>query len=62
MHKRHYEAGLRWSDQLEVDYIPVAALRRHDPAHDEYPHLARGPGEQLRVITHSTDSVAYRVV
>jgi hypothetical protein len=62
MHHRLYETGMRWSDQLEVDYIPMAALRRHDPAHADYPHLARGPGEQLHVITHYTDSVVYRVV
>ena len=62
MHHRLYETGMRWSDQLEVDYIPLAALRRHDSAHAEYPHLTRGPGEQLQVITHSADSVVHRVV
>lgn len=62
MHQRLYETEMRWSDQLEVDYIPLAALCRHDPAHAEYPHLTRGPGEQLHVITHFTDSVMHRVI
>ncbi|HEY7834715.1 MAG TPA: aminoglycoside adenylyltransferase domain-containing protein [Ktedonobacterales bacterium] len=62
MHMRLFETGMRWSDQLEVDYIPLAGLRRHDPAHANYPHLGRGAGEQLRIITHSTDSVVHRAI
>lgn len=62
MHQRLYATGMRWSDQLEVDYIPLAALRRHDPARAEYPHLTRGPGQHLQVITHYADSVVHRVI
>lgn len=61
MHQHLYETGVRWADQLEVVYIPVAALRRHDPAHADHPYLGRGPGEQLRVITLHTDWVVHRV-
>lgn len=62
MHDRLAARGMRWSDQLEVVYIPVAALRRHDPAHASHPYLGRGLGEHLRVITLHTDWVANRAV
>ncbi len=62
MHDRLSASGMRWADQLEMVYIPVAALRRHDPAHATHPYLGRGPGERLRVITLHTDWVAQRVV
>jgi len=62
MHDRLYASGMRWADQLEVVYIPVAALRRHDPAHANHPYLGRGPGERLRVVTFHTDWVVHRVV
>jgi hypothetical protein len=62
MHQRLYGTSMRWADQLEVVYIPLAALRRHDPAHADHPYLGRGPGERLRVITLHTDWVAQRVV
>src|SRR5262245_29716395 len=61
MHDRLYASGMRWADQLEMVYIPVAALRRHDPAHANHPYLGRGPGEHLRVITLHTDWVVHRV-
>jgi hypothetical protein len=62
MHQRLFETSMRWSDQLEVVYIPVTALRRHDPAHADHPYLGRGPGEQLRIITLHTDWVVQRAV
>lgn len=62
MHERLNASGMRWTDQLEMVYLPIAALRRHDPAHATHPYLGRGPGERLRVITLSTDWVAHRVV
>jgi len=62
MHERLNTSGMRWADQLEIVYLPVAALRRHDPAHATHPYLGRGPGERLRVITLHTDWVAHRVV
>src|SRR5262249_3321266 len=61
MHDRLYASGMRWADQLEMVYIPVAALRRHDPAHANHPYLGRGPGEHLRVITLHSDWVVHRV-
>jgi hypothetical protein len=62
MHERLSASGMRWADQLEMVYLPVAAVRRHDPAHATHPYLGRGPGERLRVITLSTDWVAHRVI
>jgi hypothetical protein len=62
MHDRIAATGMRWFDQLEVVYIPVAALRRYDPAHATHPYLGRGPDEHLRVITFLPDGVAQRVV
>jgi hypothetical protein len=62
MHDRLAASGMRWSDQLEVIYIPVAALRRYDPAHATHPYLGRGLGEHLRKITFLPDGVAHRVV
>lgn len=62
MHDRLSATGRRWADQLEMVYIPVAALRRHDPARATHPYLGRGPGEHLRVITLHTDWVVHRVV
>lgn len=62
MHDWLSASGMRWADQLEMVYIPVAALRRHDPAHATHPYLGRGPGEHLRVITLHTDWVVHRVV
>lgn len=62
MHQRLYERRMSWVDQLEIVYIPIAALRRHDPANADFPHLDRGTGDQLQVMTHHTDWVVHRVV
>jgi hypothetical protein len=62
MHERLNASGMRWADQLEVVYLPVAALRRHDPAHATHPYLGRGPGARLQMITLSTDWVAHRAI
>jgi hypothetical protein len=62
MHDRLYTSGMRWADQIEMVYVPVAALRRHDPARANHPYRGRGPGEHLRVITLHTDRVVQRVV
>jgi hypothetical protein len=62
MHERLNTSGMRWADQLELVYLPVAALRRHDPAHATHPYLGRGPGARLRVITLATEWVAHRVI
>ncbi|MCP4427144.1 MAG: DUF4111 domain-containing protein [Chloroflexi bacterium] len=39
MHARLRANGSYWAARLEGDYVPLAALRRHDPAKSSYPHL-----------------------
>jgi predicted nucleotidyltransferase len=39
MHARLTASGAHWATKLEVSYIPLAALRRHDPAHAHHPAL-----------------------
>lgn len=39
MHRNHREAGLPLAAHLEVSYIPVDALRRHNPANAVHPAL-----------------------
>ncbi len=51
-----------WATQLEVSYIPEAALRRYDPAHSRHPRLDRGRGERLHWMVHAADWVAQRHV
>jgi predicted nucleotidyltransferase len=48
--------------QLEVSYIPQAALRRFDPANNLHPHLDRGRGETLYLMQHDSDWVVQRYV
>ena len=62
MHTR-LAAGDCWcATQLEVSYIPVAALRRHDPLNNIHPHLDRGPGQELHLMHHDSDWVVQRFV
>lgn len=49
-----------WGDQLEVSYIPRAALRRYDPADAVHPRLQRGRDETLRPTVHDVDWVIER--
>ncbi len=39
MHDHLRASGRNWAAKVEGDYIPLAALRRHDPANCIYPHL-----------------------
>jgi predicted nucleotidyltransferase len=39
MHARLTASGLKWATNMEVSYIPRAALRRYDPAHCHHPAL-----------------------
>jgi len=58
MHQRIAAAGPRWAVLLEGSYIPLAALRRYDPANAEHPHLSVGGG--LRVEHHDAGGVILR--
>lgn len=39
MHSRLRRSGLKWAAKMEGSYIPLAALRRYDPANCRYPAL-----------------------
>jgi hypothetical protein len=60
MHERVARADSPWATQLEVSYIPRAALRRRDPACAVHPHIDRGEGESLRLARHDEDWVVQR--
>lgn len=40
LHSQMRETGAYWASHIEGDYIPLAALRRYDPAQTCYPHLS----------------------
>lgn len=55
MHKQIRGRGLFWATRLEGDYIPLDALRRHDPANRIYPHL--GDDGHFVVELHGSDMI-----
>ncbi len=58
MHERIAAASPRWAAVLEGSYIPLAALRRYDPANAVHPHLTMGDG--LHVERHDADGAILR--
>ncbi len=62
LHDRLARRESPWAVQFEVSYIPRAALRRYDPAHNRHPRLDRGRGERLHWMAHDVDWVAQRHV
>ncbi len=60
MHERMAQGEPPWAIQLEISYIPLAALRRHDPEHATHPRLDRGGGERLYWMPHDVDWVIQR--
>jgi len=60
MHERISSLDSAWATQLEVSYIPQNALRRFDPANMRHPHLDRGNGEKLHMMTHANDWIIQR--
>lgn len=58
LHSRMVAGGSKWGRELEGSYIPLRAVRRHDPADAMHPHIERG-GE-LRVEGHDSDWVIQR--
>jgi len=49
-----------WAIQIEASYIPRTALRRFDPARKLHPHMDRGNGETLHMLSHESDWVIQR--
>jgi hypothetical protein len=55
MHAEMATLDSPWAIQLEVAYIPQNSLRRSDPADIHYPHLDRGNGRTLHMLTAESD-------
>ncbi len=55
LHARIAASGAPWADHLEGSYIPLAALRRYDPARSVHPHV--GVGERFGLAGHDYDWV-----
>jgi predicted nucleotidyltransferase len=62
LHQRLAAGASHWRWQLEVSYVPVAALRRYTPGDDVHPHLDRGVGERLHRQAHGSGWVVQRAV
>jgi predicted nucleotidyltransferase len=60
MHKRMNQLDSPWGTQLEVSYIPQAALRRFDRANSIHPHMDRGNNEALHMMAHESDWIIQR--
>ena len=60
MHARMAQGNSPWAIQLEISYIPAAALRRHDPERARHPRLDRGRGERLHWMQHDVDWIVQR--
>ena len=60
MHKRINEFDSPWGIQLEVSYIPQAALRRFNPSNKTHPHMDRGNNEVLHWMEHESDWIVQR--
>jgi hypothetical protein len=60
MHARLADGGQRLAVQLEGSYIPMGALRCHNPPHTVHPHVSIGGS--LRVEQHDSDWVIQRYV
>ena len=59
-HERITKLDSPWAVQLEASYIPLKALRRYDPADNRHPHMDRGDGEVLHVMSHESDWIIQR--
>jgi predicted nucleotidyltransferase len=60
LHKRINGFDSPWANQIEASYIPQTALRRFDPANKLYPHMDRGDGEVLHMMSHESDWIIQR--
>ncbi len=60
MHEQITKLDSLWAIQLEVSYIPQNALRRYNPADNLHPHMDRGSGETLHMMTHASDWIIQR--
>jgi len=60
MHRRLRDSGRPFATELEGSYIPLHALRRHNPADATFANHERGPEEVLKYKYHHSDWVIHR--
>lgn len=60
LHRRINQLDSPWALQVETSYIPKTALRRFDPEKKLHPHMDRGRGEVLHMMSHESDWVVQR--
>jgi hypothetical protein len=60
MHQLITLGGWPYATELEGSYIPLAALRRHDPSASIFPNLERGLAEKLQFKQHHSDWIIQR--
>ncbi len=60
MHRQLRDSGRPFAAELEGSYIPLPALRRHDPADATFANHERGPDEVLKYKAHHSDWVIHR--
>jgi predicted nucleotidyltransferase len=60
MHEKISTIDSPWAFQLEVSYIPKAALRHYDPSNNKHPHLDRDKDERLHIVQHDQDWIIQR--
>jgi predicted nucleotidyltransferase len=60
LHQRINRLDSPWANQIEASYIPQTALRRFDPMNKLYPHMDRGNGEVLHMMSHESDWIIQR--
>jgi hypothetical protein len=60
MHRQLRDSGRPFAAEIEGSYIPLPALRRHDPADATFANHERGPDEALKYKAHHSDWVIHR--
>jgi predicted nucleotidyltransferase len=60
LHKQINELDSPRANQIEASYIPQEALRRFDPGNKLHPHMDRGDGEALHMMSHESDWIIQR--
>ena len=60
LHRALRDSGRPFATELEGSYIPLPALRRHDPADATFANHERGPDEVLKYKAHHSDWVIHR--
>lgn len=60
LHQRINQIHSPWALQVEASYIPKTALRRFGHGDKLHPHMDRGRGEVLHMMSHESDWVIQR--